>query len=227
METSAQPAMNPSVLVAELNDLLQLDHDALAAYSIAIARIGNDMLRQTLREFRRDHERHVESLTQLIREQGGVAVQMPHVPTGAFKMAAQAVGALGGDRELLLAFKANERQARDKYRRAASANLPTAVREAVERGAQDEARHYAWVLETLEDLGAGGDSALGRAERVVEGAHARVADTLEGVEKGAMAAADTVRRGFATRGERKPIDTLLLAVGAGILAAQIFGREKR
>jgi len=227
MHTDTRPTMDDSVLVAELNDLLQLDHDALGAYSIAIARIRSDMLRQTLRDFRHDHERHVEELTRLIHERGGVAVQLPHVPSGAFKLAAQAVGALGGDREILLAFKANERQARDKYRRAASATLPSGVRDVVERAAQDESRHYAWVLETLEDLGAGADSAAGRAERVVESAHARVADTLEGVEKGAMAAAETVRRGFAARGERKPIDTLLLAVGAGIVAAQLFGRERR
>ena len=122
--TISQPA-----LLAELNDLLQLDHDAIGAYSIAIARLRNDGLRQTLREFKRDHERHVESLTRVIGEQGGVAIQLPHLPSGVFKLAIQGLGALGGDAELLLAFKANERQSRDKYRRAAQREFPLAVRD--------------------------------------------------------------------------------------------------
>ena len=121
--TIGQPA-----LVAELNDLLQLDHDAIGAYAIAITRLRNDGLRQTLREFKRDHERHVEALTRLIAEQGGVAVQMPHLPSGVFKLAVQGLGALGGDAELLLAFMANERQVRDKYRRAAARDFPIAIR---------------------------------------------------------------------------------------------------
>ena len=227
MQEQTQATVDRSVLVAQLNDLLKLDHDAINAYALAITRMENDLLRQTLREFRREHERHIEDLTRLVQELGGVPMQMPHLPTGAFKLAVQAVGALGGDRELLLAFKANERQGRDKYRRAASSGLPTHIRDVVERGAADEARHYAWALETLEDLGAGAESTIGRAERVVETAHARLADTIEGVEQGAMAAAETVRRGVTGRSRANPMETVILAVGAGILAAQLLGRDRR
>src|SRR5690606_36206330 len=104
-------------LIADLNDLLQLDHDAVQAYDVAIRNLSNEHHRQALIRFRGDHERHIEELTRLIREHGGVPIEVAHIPTGVFNLAVQKVGAMGGDREILLAFKANERQSRDKYRK--------------------------------------------------------------------------------------------------------------
>ncbi|HLL46402.1 MAG TPA: DUF2383 domain-containing protein, partial [Longimicrobiaceae bacterium] len=58
-------------LVAELNDLLQLDHDAVGAYTLAIQALPTDAHRDTLVRFREDHERHVAELTELVRRYGG------------------------------------------------------------------------------------------------------------------------------------------------------------
>src|SRR5690606_8019590 len=141
-------------LIAELNDMLQLDHDAVQAYTIAIDNLENASYRETLVAFRGDHERHIEDLTRLIREHNGIPLELPHIPTGFFKRAVQRVGAMGGDKMILLAFKANERQVRDKYRRVAMMDHPPEVAEVLRRNAEDEQRHYLWALETLEDLGA-------------------------------------------------------------------------
>jgi hypothetical protein len=45
----------------------------------------------------------------------------------------------------------NERQVRDKYRRSARAPHPADITWVLARGAEDESRHYAWALETLEE----------------------------------------------------------------------------
>ena len=51
----------------------------------------------------------------------GKPIQAPHLPTSVFKLAVQKAGAMSGETALILAFKANERQSRDKYRRMAEA----------------------------------------------------------------------------------------------------------
>ena len=108
-----------AALIAELNDLLQLDYDAVGAYTLAVSALRDRNLRNTLIGFRQDHECHIAELVELIRARDGVPVRMPHFPTGIFKLLVQAAGSAGGmvggfaggDRAVLLAFVANETQA--------------------------------------------------------------------------------------------------------------------
>lgn len=214
-------ATTDTALVAELNDLLQLDHDAVEAYSLALKELDAEQYKQRVREFRGDHERHIAELTSLIRSAGGVPIQLPHIPTGAFKLAVQAVGAVGGDRAVITAFKANERQVRDKYRRAASRPHEGNVAPVLSRAADDEARHYAWALETLEELGFDPRSATGRAERAFETAHKGMADVVEGGERRVMRAAAGARQALTKTRRRKVLGAALLAVGAGVMAVRM------
>ncbi|HEX9105786.1 MAG TPA: ferritin-like domain-containing protein, partial [Longimicrobiales bacterium] len=177
-------------LLATLNDLLQLDHDAVQAYTVAMESLQSEPFRSTVRTFRGDHERHISELTRLVQERGGTPMELPHIPTGMFKLALQKAAAAGSDRELLLAFKANEGQVRDKYRRAAADALPVEVSGLVRRNAADEERHYAWVTQAVEALGAGAGTALGRTEAVVETVHGRTADAIEAGEREVMVAAE-------------------------------------
>ena len=210
-------------LAAELNDLLQLDHDAVQAYGLAIRLIENEEYRRQLEVFRGDHERHIDELSALVRSRSGTPIELPHLPSGAFKLAVQAIGGAGGDRAVLLAFKANERQVRDKYRRSARAVHPADVTSVLARAADDEARHYAWALETLEDLGLDPSSVTARAERAFEVAHARAADVMEGAERQAMLAVQGAGRTLRDDVIRNPLSSALLAVGVGFVAATLLG----
>jgi rubrerythrin len=213
-----------AALTAELNDLLMLDHDAVQAYSLAIRLLDDARYKRQIEEFRADHQRHIEELSQLIRSRDGIPLEMPHIPSGAFKLAVQAVGAgAGGDRAVLLAFKANERQVRDKYRRAARTPHPADVTSVLARAADDEARHYEWALETLWELGVTPDSATGRAERAFEVAHARAADVMEGAEREALRVAQGAARTLRDEIIDNPLSSALLAVGVGFVAATILG----
>src|SRR5215208_7189497 len=89
--------------IADLNDLLQLDHDAVEAYTIAIDFARDEQIRQTLVDYRADHKRHIEELSGLIRARGGLPTELPHA-TGPLKLAVQGIGAVAGDNALLLAF---------------------------------------------------------------------------------------------------------------------------
>lgn len=207
--------------IATLNDLLQLDHDAVGAYGIAIDALTNESHRQTVREFRADHERHIEEITRLIQDRGGKPIQAPHLPTGVFKLAVQKAGALSGQTALLLAFKANERQGRDKYRRLAENSDDLEVADVLARAADDEIRHYDWAVRTLIEMGVSPDSPTARIERALEIGNARVADVMEGLETGAMALFEGVRRSA----KEKPLLAAVAAVGAGVLAATL-GRRR-
>ena len=231
-----QSIMADSALIAELNDILQLDHDALAAYSLAIKELDGVDYKAAVTQFRHDHERHVEELTALIKQRGGVPVQLSHQPTGIFKLAMQGLGAVGGDREVLLAWRTNERQARDKYARAAAmTEVPPDVHAVFQRGAAHEVRHYEWATRTLASLGVREDSRVGRVAGAVETMHARTADAIEAVEKKGMAGVEAARRGI-TRGARsarsRPIVAAVAAVGMGLLVAKLMrgsraGRSRR
>ena len=207
--------------IAMLNDLLQLDHDAVGAYAIAINATTDESRRETLRGFRADHQRHIEEITRLIQDRGGKPIQSPHLPTGVFKLAVQKAGSLGGETALLLAFKANERQGRDKYRRAAENSDDLEVADVLARASEDEIRHYDWAVRTLQELGVSPDSPAARVERVIEIGNARMADVMEGFETGAMALFEGVRRGA----KEQPLITVIAAVGVGLLASAL-GRRR-
>lgn len=207
-------------LVALLNDLLQLDHDAVGAYTLAMEQIEREDYRQDLIRFRGDHQRHIADLTRLVRAHGGTPLEMPHMPSGAFKLAVQAAGSVGGDRALLLAFKSNEGQVRDKYLRAAEGSHPTDVAEVLNRGAADEEKHYLWVSETLDRMGAGPESRVGRAEEAFETVHGQMADAMEAGERKLMQGASAVRRS-AGSGE-SPLVAILLGLGLLLLLRKVL-----
>ncbi|HEU4560286.1 MAG TPA: ferritin-like domain-containing protein [Longimicrobium sp.] len=185
-------------LLAMLNDLLMLDHDAVQAYSIAIGRISRAEYREALAGFRGDHQRHIDQLSQLIRDYGGVPVQMPHLPTGVFKAAMQALSTLGDDRAVLMAFKTNEGQVRDRYRRAANQPLDPAVGTIVSAAALDEEQHYAWVEQVLQKMGVDEGSLLGTAQNAAEKVQGRVIDAVEDAGRRVSEAAERLRPGGAS-----------------------------
>lgn len=142
----------------------------------------------------------MERLTQLIRDNGGVPVDLPHLPTGAFKLAVQALGTLGDDRAVLMTFKANDAQVRDKYRRHAERPHNTAVSVILRAAAADEERHYQWVDEVLQRMGVERGGLLDTVQSAVETVHGRTADAVESAGRRVTEAAERIRPGGASSG---------------------------
>lgn len=174
-------------LIAELNDLLQLDCDAVGAYTLAIAALRDGGLRDRLIQYREDHERHIVDLIDLIRTRDGVPIRLPHFPTGLFKLLVQAGGSAGslagGDRAVLLAFVTNEGQARDKYRRHARGDHPADVEAMLKRAARDEETHFEWAWDALDRLGVGRGTFPGIAAETFGFFHGANADLIEAAGK--------------------------------------------
>jgi rubrerythrin len=188
-QTSESHQTDAVILQVDLTDLLQLEFDALCAYSVAIAGLRRPDLRESLCAFRADHEQHVRELSARLRALGGVPLTLPHLPTGLLKLGVQMAGLPGGDRTILLAFVSNEWQSREKYARYASRSYPPELLTLLQRHAADEARHYEWACAALEELGCGTETAAGRAVQAFAQFHGASADILEAVGRNTMEAA--------------------------------------
>lgn len=218
METQLDDTMTgtpmPKVL-AGLNDLLRLDHDAIGAYEVAVEKLENAEWAEQIRGFMRDHERHIRQLNELILELGGTPINDPHA-TGPFKKALQGLGALGGDRGVLVAFRGNEFQVRTKYDRYASrANRwPHAAKLLVDQNALDEERHYSWAVEVLEGLGipATGGAEIDAATRLREGMN-RLGEKVD---------TDEIRSDLERRTRAEPMKMVLAAFAAGFVIGRIL-----
>jgi rubrerythrin len=128
-----------------VENLLLLEHDAIAAYEETIARLENPGHKQQVAAFKADHDRHVRELTELAAtvgakpHRGGDAKQM--LTTGKVKLAS-----LIGDGAILSAMRSNEEDTVTAYQRACGyTGAPAAARALFERAHQDELRHREWM----------------------------------------------------------------------------------
>jgi hypothetical protein len=151
--------------------------------------------------FRRDHERHIRELNELIAELGGTPKNHPHA-TGPFKLALQSLGGLAGDKGVLMAFRTNELAVRTKYDSYASKanHWPTNIKRVIDACALDEERHFRWVSDLLgKDENATLDPIDRARERAavaghkLDAARERVADVAGTARERVVDAAGTAR----------------------------------
>ncbi|WP_424138333.1 DUF2383 domain-containing protein [Roseomonas chloroacetimidivorans] len=180
--------VDAATVQADLIDLLQLEHDALPMYALAVSALRDRTLRNTLQVFRQDHERHAHELSALIREMGATPPILPHLPTGLFKLGVQIIGLPGGDRTVLLGFVSNEWQSREKYARYAAKPYPPSLGGLIGSFAADEARHYAWACDALRALGCGEDTLVGQATGAFARVHGTTANVIEGIGRASLEA---------------------------------------
>ncbi len=137
-----------STTIEIMNDKIQLDLDAIVAYDEAIAACENIEIRSRLAEFRTDHERHVQDLSETVVRYGGQPKRTRDfkgfVIEGFTKVASR------GDRSALQAMRGNEELTNRSYEAALKDNLPADVRALLEKNLADERRHLAWIKDALD-----------------------------------------------------------------------------
>jgi uncharacterized protein (TIGR02284 family) len=131
-----------------LNNLLELDYDAIEAYEAAIARLDNAQDKQMMTAFMIDHQRHVAELTAMIETIGGTPVSKGDIKRVLTK-GKVVLGGLIGDSAILLAMKTNEEDTNTAYRRASEQKLPSPIGDLIEKNYADEVRHRAWIMARL------------------------------------------------------------------------------
>ena len=141
-------AQSMEKIVDKLNDLVALDIDAVSAYQAAISRITVPFLRDRLREFQLDHERHVRDLSEFVVRYGGQPKHGLDVK-GFLIKGFTAVTSMMGNEAALRAMQGNEQLTNRIYQTALSETWPDEVRKVVERNHADERRHLAFIQECL------------------------------------------------------------------------------
>lgn len=140
--------MNEKV-ISILNDLIQLDIDAVHAYAQAIDNIEDAVVRGRLLEFQSDHERHIRELSQIVRDQGGTPIEHKRDFKGFLIEGMTAIRSATGTKGALKAMKTNEVLTNRKYEKALEEALPPRVRDLVMRNRDDERRHLQYIESCL------------------------------------------------------------------------------
>lgn len=173
-------------IIDGLNELLELDVDAVAAYRVAIDKLEDRDRAMQISGYLQDHERHIRELREAITDLGGTP-RNPSEEIGPLKEGLLKLGAIGGDRGLLMAWRTNELMVRATYDDYASkANeWPDRLKALIDRNALDEERHYRWVVEVLQSYGL--DFTNGAEEGIVNRLRERreIRERLDGAREGA------------------------------------------
>jgi competence ComEA-like helix-hairpin-helix protein len=153
-------ALDPDALIEALTALAELDSEAAAAYQVGARAAEDADLRDQLKAFGRDHQRHVADLNELLERAGGDTVEDTEPDEGLLAHLAETAATLG-DRGVLMAMIGNEQLTNRAYAAALELATDGEVRTIVERGIGDERRH----LQRLEEAGAAWGLASGAADR--------------------------------------------------------------
>jgi uncharacterized protein (TIGR02284 family) len=140
--------MDQPKLIDKLNDLIQLDYDAVGAYEAAVDRIDVESIRSRLREFQNDHRRHITDLSAQVSRLGGTPKQKPNVKGFVLK-GFTAVTSMMGNEAALRAMQGNEKLTNSSYASALRENWPADIRNVIEQNYRDEQRHLAYIEDAL------------------------------------------------------------------------------
>lgn len=139
-------------VVAQLNDLIALDYDAIEAYEAALTRLSDQPSKQQLRQFLGDHQRHTVELAGFVAKYGFTPVTQADYKQILTKGKVVLAG-LVGDKAILAAMKSNEDDTNTAYARAvAKPGLPESIRITLNRNLADERRHRAWIEQRLQQM---------------------------------------------------------------------------
>jgi uncharacterized protein (TIGR02284 family) len=131
-------------LLATLNNLIQLDYDAIRAYDQAIRMMSSPRISRQLELFKRDHEKHISALTAAVSRLGGKPARNSDV-VGFLIQGFTAIGSATGTGGALRAMQSNEMVTNTTYSDALELEMPPKVRRLVKKNYQDEQKHLAWI----------------------------------------------------------------------------------
>jgi rubrerythrin len=134
-----------------LKSLVQLDIDAVGAYSQAIEHIENTHISENLNKFMRDHQQHIDNLSNILRVNGEEAPEMSRDFKGFFIEGFTSLRSVTGDEGALKAMRTNEQLTNKKYKEAIDElSLDTDIIATVEGNYRDEQEHLSYIEGALE-----------------------------------------------------------------------------
>lgn len=133
-----------------MNDLIQLDIDALRAYEQAITACDIPLIQQQLTSFKGDHERHVTELSALVQARG--LEPRNKRDWKGFLIEGFTAIASRGDHSALSAMRGNEVLTNRTYQMALEeiGVEELEARALIVKNFADEKRHLAWIKDALD-----------------------------------------------------------------------------
>jgi rubrerythrin len=149
------PTLTDPEIVDHLNDLRQLDYDAVQTYEIAIGAVDEDAVREDLAAFKRDHERHITDLGRVIAAHGGTPEELSRDVKGVLLEGLTKLRSVTGTLGALKAMRMNEQLTNRRYDEAVELALPADVLSIVSANREDERRHLAAIESHIDRIGEG------------------------------------------------------------------------
>ena len=140
--------MTQAKIIEELNEVLQIDIDAVGAYESALDGIHENEIKQQILAFKGDHERHIVDLRSIVQRLGGKPESTPDLK-GALRKGFTKVAGLMGTEIVLRAMLSNEKLTNDVYSKHVQKNFPPDILAVIRRNLGDEQRHYSWIEAAL------------------------------------------------------------------------------
>jgi hypothetical protein len=133
-----------------LNELLELDYDAVEAYQAAIHRLNNADYKSKLSEFMGDHAKHVNEITALLKKHNKRYATKPSGKQWLTKGKVILADLISED-SVLSAMLTNENDTNVAYTRMneRTDKWPDAI-DIIKNGLQDEKRHKLWLKSVTE-----------------------------------------------------------------------------
>lgn len=135
--------------IDKLNDLIQLDVDAVEAYDHAIKNVEYDDIRKRFGEFQDDHRAHIRNLAEMVQRLGGSPVKLEPSLKGYLLEGLTALRSAAGTQSALEAMKTNEKLTNRKYEEAVALDFPDDVMKLLRVNLAQEQQHLAYIEEIL------------------------------------------------------------------------------
>lgn len=138
--------------IKAIQELVELDYDAIGAYESAIKNLDNSVYRKKLEEFKQDHKRHITELSRFLERQ---KEKVPSGPDNTKRLLAKAkveIASLFGDQNILSAMLSNEEDTNTAYSRMNSRVVESndaEIARIISNGLADEKKHKHWLQVTI------------------------------------------------------------------------------
>jgi len=133
-----------------VQNLIELDYDAVEAYEAAINRLENSKYKSQLQIFCEDHKRHIQDLSEVMQAHNIVLKKTPSAKQWLTK-GKVVLANLMGDKAILEAMLSNEEDTNTAYRAMNErSDLWQDLGAILKRGLKDEQKHKAWLESALD-----------------------------------------------------------------------------
>lgn len=141
--------MDNKEIADRLKSLCQLDIDAIHAYKKANEHIDVAGIKKTISQFQSDHERHVSTLSDMIRNYGGEPPEFSKDFKGFLLQAFASIRSVTGTEGALNALQGGEKMTTNAYSDAVSQDFPPMVLVLLRRNYEDERRHLNYIEQSI------------------------------------------------------------------------------